>query len=235
MKKSFKLYIIAWLAALALFNVITFVTPNEINGVSKFDTLFWIAYAAITACFIAQFLTTLFTTKTGSLQKVFYFYNFPLLRISVIALLVMLIVGGLCMAIIQIPDWIGIIICCIVLAVNIIAYSKASIAVDTISAIDQKIKTKTFFIKSLTVDAQTLTYKAQTDDMRALVRNVYEAIRYSDPMSDSALGAVENKITAEFENFAKFVSENDLSAAKNSCNELLTHISERNMKCKILK
>lgn len=34
MKKTFGSYIIGWLAALGLFNVVTFVTPNEIDGVA---------------------------------------------------------------------------------------------------------------------------------------------------------------------------------------------------------
>ena len=35
MKKSFGIYSIVWAICLAVFNVITFVTPNEIGGVRK--------------------------------------------------------------------------------------------------------------------------------------------------------------------------------------------------------
>lgn len=233
MKKTFNIYTLGWLAVLGLFNVITFVTPNEINGVSKFDTLFWIAYACITVCFIAQLVCTYFISKTNSLQKTFY--NITLIRVSIIALIAMLIVGGLCMAIIQIPEWIGIIACCVVLTINIIAYAKASVAVDVISSIDQKIKVKTLFIKMLMADAQALMSKAQSEEMSKLTRNVYEAIRYSDPMSDSALSSVEEKISTQFERFSKSVSSNDLTTAQTCCNELLSSITERNTKCKILK
>lgn len=42
MKKTFKFYAIIWVICLALFNVISFVTPDEIAGISKFSGSFWI-------------------------------------------------------------------------------------------------------------------------------------------------------------------------------------------------
>ena len=44
MKKSFKIYSLIWAICIAVFNVITFVTPNEIGGVSKFSGSFWVGY-----------------------------------------------------------------------------------------------------------------------------------------------------------------------------------------------
>ena len=54
MKKSLKFYAIVWALCLAVFNVITFVTPNEIGGVSKFCGSFWGGYIFITVAFIGQ-------------------------------------------------------------------------------------------------------------------------------------------------------------------------------------
>ena len=179
MKKSFGAYIVGWLAAFGLFNVITFVTPNEIGGVSKFDTLFWISYAFISLFFIGQLACAYFVFRAGSLQKTFY--NISLLKISVSALIAILIVGGLCMAVIQIPEWIGIIACSIVLAISIISVVKATVAISAVTEIDKKIKTKTMFIKMLTADAQVLLTKAEDEQVMALAKKVYEAIRYSDP------------------------------------------------------
>ena len=48
MKKSFKIYSLIWAICVAVFNVITFVTPNEIGGVSKFSGSFWVGYIFIT-------------------------------------------------------------------------------------------------------------------------------------------------------------------------------------------
>ena len=59
MKKTFYSYIIVWFAVLGLFNLITFISPSHIDGKSKYDLLFWIAYSLITLCFIAHLVCTL--------------------------------------------------------------------------------------------------------------------------------------------------------------------------------
>ena len=54
MKKTFNYYSICWLISLVVFNVIAFVTPNDIAGVSKFTGTFWSGYIFITLAFIGQ-------------------------------------------------------------------------------------------------------------------------------------------------------------------------------------
>ena len=233
MKKSFGSYFAGWLAVLALFNVITFVTPHEIGGVSKFTTLFWIGYAFITLFFIGQLVCAYFVISSGSMQK--NFYNIPLFSISIIALISMLVIGGLCMAIPAIPTWVGIILCFIVLVINVLSVVKATVAISAVNQVDKNIKTKTLFIKMLTVDAQVLTTKASDETILTLTKKVYEAVRYSDPMSDDALTSVEDRISDKFRDFSAAVEGNNAETAEACSKELLSLISERNAKCKILK
>ena len=233
MKKSFVAYLIGWLAGLGLFNVVTFVTPNEVDGVSKFDGLFWVAYVFITLTFIAQLVAVYLTTRADSLQKTFY--NLSLLQVSVASLVVNVLAGGLCMAIVKIPSWIGIIVCCLVLAVTIWSYVKAVVAIDTVAAVDKKIKVKTMFIKLLTADAESLKATAEGDALKVLANKVYEAVRYSDPMSDEALADVENRISEAFALFADAVKGGKQDEAADGAKKLCDLISERNAKCKILK
>ena len=233
MKKTFGSYIIGWLAALGLFNLITFITPNEIDGISKFDTLFWVSYAFITLFFIGQLVCAYFVFRANSLQK--SFYNIPLFSISISALITMLVVGGICMSVIQIPEWIGIIACSIVLTFNVIAVAKATIAVNAVSEVDKKIKTKTLFIKMLTAEAEALMAKTEDEQMRNIIKSVFDAIRYSDPMSDAALFSVEGQIADSFKDFAIAVETNNTDAVQTLSKTLLSLISERNAKCKILK
>lgn len=233
MKKSFGAYFVGWLAALAFFNLIVFITPNEIDGVSKFDGLFWVGYIFITVFFVGQLGCMYYVFNAGSTQK--SFYSLPLVSVCTVSLVAMLIFGTLCMAVIQIPVWLGIIICCGILLFNVLAVAKAAVVISAVSGLDKEVKTKTMFIKMLSADAQTLITVANNDEMRKIANTVYEAIRYSDPMSDSALFAVETKISETFKSFYMAVQANDVVAAQNLSNVLLTHISERNTKCKILK
>lgn len=44
MKKAFRTYAVIWAIVLAVFNVVCFVTPGEIAGISKFGGAFWAGY-----------------------------------------------------------------------------------------------------------------------------------------------------------------------------------------------
>ena len=119
MKKTFGFFSIIWAIFLALFNVIVFVTPNEAGGMTKFGGAFWVGYIFITIAFIGQLVCAFFAFKPSDKQKVFY--NIPLVTISYAGLIVMLIAGTTCMAIPNLPNWIGIIVCLLALAITSIA------------------------------------------------------------------------------------------------------------------
>lgn len=233
MKKSFKIYSLIWAICFAVFNVITFVTPNEIGGVSKFSGSFWVGYIFITIAFVDQLACAFVAFKAENLKK--FFYNIPLLSISYGGLVAMLIVGSVFMAIPVLPEWIGIIVCVIILAFNAIAIIKATAAADIVSGIDEKIKTQTFFIKSLSVDAQSLMTSAKSDELRAEAKKVYEAIRYSDPMANAALSDLDTQIERQFNSFSDAIKVEDAELAKETADALVEMVERRNQKCKLLK
>ena len=233
MNNRMKFYSAIWLISLAIFNVIAFITPSTVNGVSKYDASFWIGYGFITATFIGQLACAYKAFKANSLQKLFY--NVSLISVSYIGLIVMLVVGGLCMAFPQVPYWIGVIACVLVFGVTAIAVIKTSAAIEIVEKIDEKIKEQTFFIKSLIVDADGLVALAKTAEMKVCAKSVYEAIRYADPMANPALTNVEAQIASKFEEFSKAVDDDNIASAKDVSNELLLLIRNRNQKCKMLK
>ena len=151
-------------------------------------------------------------SKMNKVEK--FFYNIPLLSISYGGLVAMLIVGSVFMAIPVLPEWIGIIVCVIILAFNAIAIIKATAAADIVSEIDEKIKTQTFFIKSLSVDAQSLMTSAKSDELREEAKKVYEAIHYSDPMANAALSDLDAQIERQFNSFSDAIKADDAELAK---------------------
>ena len=233
MKKSFKIYSLIWAICLAVFNVITFVTPNEIGGVSKFSGSFWVGYIFITIAFIGQLACAFFAFKADNLKKLFY--KIPLISVSFTGLVLMLIAGSVFMAVPALPEWIGIIVCVLILAFSTIAVIKATAAAELVSGIDEKVKTQTFFIKSLATDAQGLMTSAKSDELRAEAKKVYEAIRYSDPMSNIALSELNTQIERQFNTFAEAVKADDAELAKETSDALVELIETRNQKCKLLK
>jgi hypothetical protein len=133
------------------------------------------------------------------------------------------------------PYFVSVIICAVVLALNVLAIFKRKMAVDAVSAIDKKIKTQTFFIKSLTIDADTLMASAKSESAKAECRKVAEALKYSDPMSSDALSSVETQITLKFAKLSDAVHANDDEKIAELAGEVVILVGDRNKKCKLLK
>lgn len=232
MKKVFKSYCAIWAVLLALFNVIAFVSVGW-KGIEKYTASFWIGYVFITVAFIGQLICAYIALKEENLQKTFY--KLSLVKISYTGLILSFIFGGLCMLISPLPYWVGILLCAIILACNVNSVLKAGIAVEAVSKVDEKVKVQTFFIKSLTVDAEGLVARAQTEEVKAECKKVYEAIRYSDPMSHDALASAESQITLKFAELAAAVNENNLEAVTKLAKEVVILVEDRAKKCKLLK
>lgn len=232
MKKAFKFYSAIWAVLLVLFNVISFVSVGWI-GIEKYTPSFWIGYMFITIAFIGQIICTYFALKDNDIKKTFY--NISLISTSYTGLVLSFIFGGLCMIISPLPYWVGILLCTIVLALNVIAVVKASAAIDIVSGIDEKVKESTLFIKSLTVDAESLMSRAKSENIKAECKKVYEAVRYSDPMSNGALASIESEITIKFSELSDAVVSDNLDVAVECATKLVILIGERNKKCKLLK
>lgn len=232
MKSKFKMYVIVWAAVVVLFNVIVFITPNEVAGMSKFAGAFWAGYAFIMILFLAQLGIGWYAIK-DDLTKTFY--NIPLLQISYSTMIAMLIVGVLCMVIPQFPIWLGIIICLLVVVFGGISAALAQTASSVVSDVDAKIKNKTFFIRSLTVDIESLLARSELPEIRDEVNKVYEAVRYSDAMSDEALAGVETQITLKVSELTDGIEKSDIELVKKTVREIVILLNDRNKKCKLLK
>lgn len=232
MKKVFRFYSAVWVILLALFNVISFVSVGW-AGIPKYTPSFWIGYVFISLSFVGQIVCAYFALKDDDIKKTFY--NVSLISTSYTGLILSFAFGGLCMIVSQLPYWVGIILCAIVLAFNIIAVVKASAVIDIVSDIDEKVKESTLFIKSLTVDAESLMSLAKSEAVKAECKKVYEAVRYSDPMSSNALASIESEITITFAKLSEAAMDDNADVASALARALLALLDDRNKKCKLLK
>ncbi|MBP3337454.1 MAG: hypothetical protein J6L59_03485 [Clostridia bacterium] len=233
MNKNFKYYLSVWAILLVLFNVIVFVAHSEIAGMNKFGGAFWTGYIFIALAFIGQLICGYIALKAENLKKLFY--NVPLISVSWTGLVLTLIFGTLCMMIPNLPNWVGIILCILVLGFTAISVIKAKLAADLVESVDDKIKTQTLFIKSLAVDAESLIARAKSELAKEECKKVYEAVRYSDPMSNDALSSVESEITIKFAKFSDAVTDDNKENAREIANELVILLGDRNKKCGFLK
>ena len=234
MKKNFKYFSITWIVGFILFNAITFLIPNEVFGVTRFDKgVFWIAYALITLSFIAQLITAYKFIKDDSNEKMFL--NIPLLRTGYAAIIVSIIVGMVFMIFPVLPAWIGAVVCLLIAGYFVIACVKASAVANVVADIDTKVKTKTAFMRMAIVEAENILARATTQEIKTEIKKVYKALKYSDPMSNPALDDIEQEINKGLKEFRTAVNSNDLAKVQEIARELDLLIKERKSKCKALK
>lgn len=231
MKKGFRYYAAAWALLFVLFNLLVFVPPRFVGEYDKFGGAFWAGYVGIAVAFVGQLVCAHFALKAENAQKLFY--NLPLITVSYTGLVLTLVCGGLCMVVPDLPNWIGALVCLLILVFCAVAVIKAAAAAEIVAGVDEKVKTQTQFIKNLTVDAENLCARAQSDEVKAACKKVYEAIRYSDPMSAPALADIEAKIAAQMQSFTAAVTAG--TGVDEAAGALLGLVQERGSKCKALK
>ena len=229
MKKTLRTtYLTVWAVLLVLFNVVAFALPT----VNKFTTAYWCGYVLISLCFVLQLLCALKAMKAESSEETFY--NLASVRSSFVGLIVSFVVGGLSMALPFVPYWVGIVACVVVLVFNVIGIAGATAAVEVVESVDAKTKATTSFLRTLTVEAQALIGFADAD-AKKLCTDVYEALRYSDPVSSEALAETEERMLTLFRSFAEAVKAKQTEESARIAAELTAAIAERNAKCKLFK
>ena len=234
MDKEKKNYIIVWVLLMALFQFICFITPAEMNGVSKFTASFWIAYGFVTGSFLIHLLFSFSIMKAESQDK--KAITTSLMTISWIELMLMMAAGGAAMIIPGIPYWAGAILCAVTLVFSILFVLIARSAGENEVKANRTLNAKTETMRLLADEAESLIGKAKTEDSGKIVKKVYEALRYSDPISNDVLLEDEKEISGNLQKLALCMSEGrEIGEIQSIADELLTLIENRNRKCKTMK
>lgn len=230
MKNEKKYYIAAWLIVVAIFHVIMFILPSDI--LNREENRFWIIYVAIFISLIGQAICSLIYANKKSKKERFLYL--PVVIIGYIALLVTLLLALQAIVLSFLPDWFTVIVAVLVFGYYALAVIRTMAAADMIVDIDKKVEQKTEVIRMLSAKSNALVQSAPAE-LRPQAKKVYEALRYSDPMSGDEVTSIELEIEKEFDNFANAVKENKKDAAEGTMQTLCSLIKERNEICKQLK
>lgn len=229
MKKARNTFLIIWAICFVLYNVIVFVVPNENYGTESF----WIGYALITVALVGNLACSFIALNSKTNAKLFN--NIPLITTSIVETVVSSIAGAIFIAVPGIKSWAVVVVSAVILAISAIVSVIAKSTADTVSDVDDKIKKKTSFIKGITLDAELLMSSAGNDEIKAEIKKVYEAFRFSDPMSSDALNDVEDRIQNQFNLLQEVVITENTEKVSQVSKDLLNLIDYRNKKCKISK
>ena len=234
MKKGLTYYGIAWAICLAVFNVLTFVMPHAVGNFDWYQhPTFWIGYGFVMLSLIAQLLVGIKMFSSEKAEKVFL--RLSLQKTSYIALFTSLVVGVVFMAVPVLPEWIAAIVCVVVTGYYVVAYLKGSAAIDYVEKAGENVKAKTALMRELISESESLMAYAKTDVAKDSTKKVYEALRYSDPMSNDKLYYVEKEISEAYILFADKVKNVVDEGLEVQADKLCVLVDDRNNKCKLLK
>lgn len=232
MKHNLKPYICVWALLFALFNVIAFVSVGW-AGQEKYTVSFWVGYILIIAAFLVQLMVSISVFNSKNAKELFH--NLPILKKSLSMLIVSFIFGGAFILLSPLAGWVVLTLYMIILVASTLSIVKTTIAVREVERIEEKVETQTFFIKSLIVDAESLMTRAKSEAVKAECKKVYEAVRYSDPMSHDALASVESEIAIKFAKLTEAVAEDNVQAVTDAARDVVILVGDRNKRCKLLK
>lgn len=205
-----------------LLTVIAFAIPTIKTGT------FWIAYTFTVVAFALQI--PVWNKALGNRDTLkSKFLGIPTVHVGIVYLILQIIAFAVFMAVPTLPTWAAIVACSIILGLSAVCMISTEIGVGEISRVEEKIQAKTFFIKSLQADVELLADAETDSETKALLRQLAEKIRFSDPMSHAELADVESAITD------KVADLKTASDKKQIITELLSLVAERNKKAKILK
>lgn len=220
--KNRKLGCAILIIAFVLFNIIAFAIPTD-----KTST-FWIAYAFTDIAFIAQ----IFIWKTGFKNAETMkskFLGLPILHLGIVCLIIQVIAFAAFMAIPTLAPWIAIVACALILGISLICMITSEVGKEEIKRVEAKVQTKTMFIKTIQSDIELIANSEKDANVKDALYKLAEKVRYSDPMSDASIVAIEENIIGK-------VAELKTSSDKATViDEISTSLTERNNKCKIFK
>ena len=130
------------------------------------------------------------------------------------------------------PTGIAVAILLILVVFYTVTIVSSKVAIDAVEAVDTKIEAKTSFMKDLRAKADSLVKSASTPAIKEECNKVFEAIRFSDPMSSPSLDQIESQINIKYMEFSTAAKSGEEDKVKVLNKELQDLIAERNAECK---
>ncbi|MDD6071555.1 MAG: hypothetical protein PUC12_12215 [Clostridiales bacterium] len=233
MKKLKKVYLIIWGIIALLFLMMALFVPEQIGEWSKKDSAFWGAVVMMMLVMAGNLGLSMIFFDKGTKEQTFL--KLPIAYIGFVILGITFVLEVICVVLPNGKNWMSIAIGIILLIVyGILAFGTFA-ATNQIKKFEKKQPERTVFIRNLRVEAELLEKQTVSEAVRKQVGRICEALRYSDPCSDSRLDEVEGRLYVAFSEFAKEIKRGEEKQCEDEAEKVLQILEERNAKCKLLK
>lgn len=227
-----KTYLIIWCLMTALFNAAVFLSPAGQLALELSLPAFWVGYGCIMAALIIQLVCFLaVVARAGTAEQVFL--RIPLLRLSNGCVVLSALLGGGCIALPFLPNWLTIVVAAAVLVFYIIAMLNASAAGDIVAQRHRQVADKTALLYSLRDSVHALSARAKDEADRAACEKLYDALRYSDPMTSDVVAIYDARLGDKCAQLREAVLHG--GNVSMLVEEALLLLEERNLKCRMSK
>lgn len=235
MKKEInsRVFMVAIISVLLLvaYNVIVFV----IGGFDGHDATYWTSYAFMLVSFLVVAVTGLLLKNT-IVEPTDWILHYPFYKYAVIYMGVEIVLSAIFMIIDNSDAWVwAFLLQFITFVVFSILIVSCFMAKSMIQEVTKKVEISTSFIKSLRIEVEMISQTATDGQVKAAFAKLAEAVRYSDPVSNSALSDLENSLASEINDAKMFIACGDNSSAMNCCNKASMLLLERNKRTKMMK
>lgn len=218
---------VVYLIAFAVFNMLVFFIFDEKNGV------FWTSYAFICVAFAVQILSMILSFKSFQVEAVFF--GIPLASLSVYYFFAALFAGVVFMIFQNAAFKLAFAVQIIILAVYGVIAIVTLLSRDYVQDVSDNIQESTTAVKMLRVDVDTLMPLVSDAGLKAALRHLSETVRYSDPMSSSAVTDLEEQILQKVDELRIYCENQQVPEALRTCKETELLFLRRNQVLKVSK
>ncbi len=226
-KNSLMLAFIYFIVFVA-YNLVVFLVFNNYNAI------FWISYGFMIVVYLIHIGCAFNILKNTNVKAVFF--GIPLGAFSVYFVLAELFTSLVFMifranASVKVTIVIQALLLCVFAVVAIVSIMTR----DTVNNVDQKIKENVNFIKGINVDVEMLMQRCTNPETTGALKKLSETIKYSDPMTNSAVATQEQMIMQYMAELRTVFDSGDMNSVKDLCTKIELLFVERNKKLMISK
>lgn len=226
-KKSWIMTAAIYAIIFAVFNLLVFVIANEKNGV------FWMSYAFMCLAFVVQIGSMLLALR--SLETETVFMGIPLASLSFYYFFAAIFVGAVFMFFQNAPFKLALVLQILIVAVYAVVAIMALMSRNVVQDVNDQLKENVQAIQTLTIDVDVFIPQVSDPALKKALKKVSETIKYSDPMSNSAVADIEEQIMQEVNTLRIHIENSNHEDAIQACKDIEVLFLQRNRLLKATK
>lgn len=226
-KKVSRMSVALYAILFILFNIVVFVVFDAKTPV------FWISYGFMTLAFVVQIVSMVLALRTYDTESVFM--GIPLASLSFYYFFAAMFTGVVFMVFQVASVKLAVIIQILILGIYVIVAILATMSREVVQDVNDNVKEKAEAVKILNVNVDVLIPQVSDPALKKALKRVSETIKYSDPMSNTAVQDIEQQIMGTMNELRIYIENDKNAEAIKICKDIEVLFLQRNNLLKATK